>query len=140
MLSARAFILLFASTLAPVLSGCPSNFCLLTVNGRCEMSSCGSGQHFDRFLNVAHDFRPRAIQRVAESLIAQIPFDAHTFEHLEKLKKVLVVLNAKHETDVIAIRAKMLRPLSANRRGRAAGLALENSLIEGPVEVPGLNG
>lgn len=38
---------LFAASLAPVLAGCPSNFCLLTVNGRCEMSSCGSGQHFD---------------------------------------------------------------------------------------------
>ena len=47
MSSARPFALFFAAALAPLLSGCPSNFCLLTVNGRCEMSSCGSGQHFD---------------------------------------------------------------------------------------------
>ncbi len=33
--------------LAPGLWGCPSNLCLLTVNGQCEFSNCGHGQMFD---------------------------------------------------------------------------------------------
>lgn len=40
-----SFAALVAST--PLLSGCPSNLCLLTVNGRCELSNCGSGEVFD---------------------------------------------------------------------------------------------
>lgn len=39
-----AFVLL---SLAAVLPGCPSNMCLLEVNGQCKFSSCGSREQFD---------------------------------------------------------------------------------------------
>lgn len=43
-LRAVAFFLVLLA--APLLNGCPSNLCLLTVNGRCEVSTCGYGQVF----------------------------------------------------------------------------------------------
>jgi hypothetical protein len=46
-MSPRAPLLALALLLAPLLSGCPSNLCLLEVNGRCEYSTCGQGQAFD---------------------------------------------------------------------------------------------
>jgi len=43
----RRVLLAIALLAAPLLGGCPSNTCLLTVNGRCEYSTCGHGQAFD---------------------------------------------------------------------------------------------
>lgn len=43
----RALLLALSLLAAPLLGGCPSNFCVLTVNGRCEYSTCGQGQAFD---------------------------------------------------------------------------------------------
>lgn len=44
---ARAALLLGALAFAPLLSGCPSNLCLLTVNGRCTVSTCSGRESFD---------------------------------------------------------------------------------------------
>lgn len=46
MRTARALVAALVALL-PAVAGCPSNFCLLTVNGRCELSSCSSGEHYD---------------------------------------------------------------------------------------------
>ncbi|MCU0656209.1 MAG: hypothetical protein MUF64_13440 [Polyangiaceae bacterium] len=45
--SLRALVLAAVTLAAPLLQGCPSNVCLLTVNGRCEVSTCGHGQVFN---------------------------------------------------------------------------------------------
>jgi hypothetical protein len=43
----HAALLALSLLAAPLLGGCPSNSCILTVNGRCEYSTCGHGQAFD---------------------------------------------------------------------------------------------
>ncbi|RYE94690.1 MAG: hypothetical protein EOO75_01305 [Myxococcales bacterium] len=46
MMIRRALALALLLLAAAPMAGCPSNFCLLTVNGRCEVSTCGAGQAF----------------------------------------------------------------------------------------------
>jgi hypothetical protein len=46
-MKARYTLLGMVALLAPGLWGCPSSFCLLTVNGQCELSNCGRGEQFD---------------------------------------------------------------------------------------------
>src|SRR6266536_2517987 len=43
----RTAALLVASSLPFLVSGCPANTCLLTVNGICKWSTCPEGSYFD---------------------------------------------------------------------------------------------
>lgn len=45
--SLRATALALSLLAAPLLAGCPPGLCLVEVNGRCEVSTCGHGQVFN---------------------------------------------------------------------------------------------